>query len=537
MRWWGWGREDRRVLISAELADLLDTTLALSGATRGPVELADVQLPAAKLSRRARTRLADSVGGDGWVRSDAPARITHAGGRSYLDLVALRGGELAGAPDAVVYPVSHEQVQAVLSACSAERVAVVPYGGGTSAVGGLAPIAGDQHAVVSLDLSRLIGLLSVDPRSLTISVAAGTRAPALEAALAEHDLTLGHFPDSFELVSLGGCAATRSVGQSSGGFARIDEAIQGLRMATPAGEFSPAEFPVDSAGPSPRELMIGSEGIFGVITALLLSVRPRPARNLYEGLVFEHVQDAVEALRIVAQDRATPDVVRLTDDVATDLVLSAGERTGRRSPLRRHGLRGRASVLLIVGWEGQRDGVQRRRLHAMTLLRRAGGTPIGEPAGRAWARSRFAMPYLRDELLARGVMVTSFETVASWTRLEALAVDVSATLVDSLGARGTPPLVGFQVSHLYESGASLSFHVLARALEGQEESQWRVARDAVSAAIARAGAPVSHHQGIGRDNAGWAAASLGSLGVSTLRALKAQLDPVGVMNPGKLIPE
>ena len=207
MRWWGWGREDRRLPLTRSFAKLLDTRLGIDGSPREPVGIAEVALAAPALSARARERLEACVGGSAWVRDDHFARVCHSGGKSYLELVRMRAGTPLGAPDAIVYPASHEQVLAVLAVCTQERVAVVPFGGGTSIVGGLAPTPGAQHAVISLDLARLGGVYAVDPRSLTVSVAAGTRGPALEAALAEHDLTLGHYPDSFEFVSIGGCAA------------------------------------------------------------------------------------------------------------------------------------------------------------------------------------------------------------------------------------------------------------------------------------------------------------------------------------------
>ena len=524
------------MLLSAQFGALLDGALGLDGSVRGPVALEDVALPETALTPRAREHLEAAVGGAAWVRSDAVSRILHSGGKSYVELVRMRAGLPAGAPDAVVCPATHEQVLAVLALCSAEGVAVVPFGGGTSIVGGLAALAGSHEAVISLDLGRLAGMFAVDRHSLTVSVAAGTRGPVLEAALAEHELTLGHYPDSFEFVSIGGCAATRSVGQASSGYGRIDQAIQGVRFATPVGEFAPAALPASAAGPALRELIVGSEGVLGVITGLLLRVSTRPAQHCYEGVVFETFDGAVEALRVAVQDRATPDVVRLSDERQTAILLAAGEAGGRRAPLGRHGLRSREGVLAIVGWEGQRDAVARRRLHTMTLLRRGGGTPIGEGAGRAWAASRFAAPYVRDELLGRGVLVDQFETATTWTGLEALRSAVTTALIDALRTRGTPPLVGCQISHVYGTGASLTFTVLARALEGQEEAQWRAAKDAASAAIVRAGATISHHHGIGRDHAGWVSSELGELGVSSLRALKAQLDPFAVMNPGKLIP-
>ncbi len=535
MRWWGWGNQARRVPLTRRLAALLDGALGLNGAVRQPVALGEVVLPEITLAEHARQRL-EQVVGSAWIRSDSVSRICHCGGKSYLDLVRMRAGVPEGAPDAVVLPASHDQVLAVLAVCAEERVAVVPFGGGTSIVGGLAPLRGSQHAVISLDLGRLAGLLAVDAASLTVSVAAGTRAPALEAWLAEHDLTLGHYPDSFEFASIGGCAATRSVGQASSGYGRIDQAIQGVRLATPRGELSAAALPASAAGPALRELIVGSEGMLGVITGLLLRVRSRPAQHHYEGVVFDDFESAAEALRLAVQDRATPDVVRISDELQTNVVLAAGEADGRRAPLGRQLLRSRRGVLAIVGWEGQRDAVGRRRLHTMTLLQRGGGTPIGVTAGRAWAASRFATPYVRDELLDHGVLVDQFETACSWSGLASLRTTVTAAIEAALGAYGTPPLVGCQVSHVYLTGASLTFTVLARAHPGGEAAQWRAAKDAASAAIVAAGATISHHHGIGRDHAAWAAAELGPLGTSSLAALKAHLDPIGVMNPGKVIP-
>ncbi len=535
MRWWGWGHGDRRIALTPAFERWLANSLELDGSARRPVEEDAISLAPSALPARARDRL-DACVGPAWVRTDEITRIEHSAGKSYLDLVRMRAGAPQGAVDAVVYPASHEEVLAVLAVCAAERVAVVPFGGGTSIVGGLAPQRGAQDAVISLDLARLTGIYTVDAPSLTVSVAAGTRAPIMEAALAEHDLTLGHYPDSFEFASIGGCAATRSVGQASSGYGRIDQAIQGVRLATPRGELSSAALPASAAGPALRELLVGSEGVLGVITGLLLRVRSRPARHRYEGVVFDDFPSAVEALRIAVQDHATPDVVRLTDVAQTNLVMAAGEAGGRRAPLGRHLLRGRRGVLAIVGWEGQLDALERRRLHTMTLLGRAGGDPIGETAGRAWSVTRFAPPYVRDELLDRGVLVDQFETATTWSGIEPLRAAVSAAISGALAARGTPALVGCQISHVYLTGASLTFTVLARSQVGQEEAQWRAAKEAASATITAAGATISHHHGIGRDNAGWVGAELGPLGASALASLKSHLDPAGIMNPGKLIP-
>ena len=533
MRWWGWGPA-RQGSLPRQLETLISSTFELDDSVHAPVGLGDVTLPAITLEPRARQRL-EGIVGAGSVRSDTASRVAHGAGKSYLDLVRMRAGTPTGAPDAVVFPASHEEILEVLAVCAQEHVAVVPFGGGTSVVGGVAPLRGEQHAVIALDLARLSGLLTVDAPSLTVSVAAGTRATALEAFLAEHNLTLGHYPDSFEFASIGGCAATRSVGQASSGYGRIDQAVQGVRVATPRGELSAAALPASAAGPALRELIVGSEGVFGVITGLLLRVRARPAQQRYEGIVFDDFQNAVGALRYMVQDGATPDIVRLSDEAQTSVLMAAGEGGGRRAPLGRVLLRSRRGVLVIVGWEGQRDAVERRRLHTMTLLDRAGGDAIGEGAGRAWAASRFLAPYIRDELLDRGVLVDQFETATSWSGIGSLRASVASAIASALAARGTPALVGCQISHVYLTGASLTFMVLARAQVGEEEAQWLAAKNAASAAIVAAGATISHHHGIGRDHAEWAAAELGPLGSSTLAALKAHLDPVGVMNPGKLI--
>jgi alkyldihydroxyacetonephosphate synthase len=216
--------------------------------------------------------------------------------------------------------------------------------------------------------------------------------------------------------------------------------------------------------------------------------------------------------------------------------MAGGEANGRRAPLGRQLLRSRHGALAIVGWEGQHDDVKRRRLQTLALLARGGGDALGEAPGRAWAAARFASPYVRDELLDHGVFVDQFETACSWSALMPLRGQVRNAIESALARYGTPALVGCHIAHVYATGASLTFTVLARADRGAEEAQWRVAKDAASAAIVAAGATISHHHGIGRDHAGWAASELGPLGSSSLVALKAHLDPAGVMNPGKLIP-
>lgn len=534
MRWWGWGVSDQAPALQADAAGLLRGELGVEREPRPPVGLAEVRLEATRLGQRATRALTAAVGASR-IATDHKVRVVHAAGKGYADLVRMRAGAPEAAPDAVVYPDSEDQVSAVLAACTREGVAVVPFGGGTSVVGGVAPMRGRHHAVVALDMRGLSGLRSVDRESLTVRVGAGTRGPDLEAKLAGHGLTLGHFPQSFEFVTLGGCAATRSAGQASTGYGRIDELVCGLRFRAPAGDLALAALPASGAGPSLREVVLGSEGVLGVITELALRVRPRPVRTHYEGMFFEDFEQGAQALRLLAQERQAPDIARLSDEEETRLSLARGTLKGiaGRGYVRARGYRG--GCLAILGWEGGVEDVARRRTEGLVLLRRAHGLPLGGGPGSAWAAGRFAAPYLRDELLDYGVMADTVETAVQWSGLHALRASITKALRETLTARGTPPLVLCHISHLYESGASLYFTFMARQEEGKAVDQWWAAKSAACEAIVAGGGALTHHHAVGRDHAPWLGREIGGLGVDVLRTLKARLDPAGVMNPGKLI--
>jgi alkyldihydroxyacetonephosphate synthase len=539
MRWWGWGEESHPPALPGHALEQLRDELGLPAGARGERvrELDAVGLPDSALGEGARAALERATGA-GWVRDDRESRIRHAAGRGLPDLLRLRRGDAEPAPDAVVGPGGDAELRAVLDACAEHRVAVVPFGGGTSVVGGVEPLRGGCDAVVALDLRRLTAV-EVDERSLLATAGAGLRLPEFEARLARAGVTLGHFPQSFEYATVGGCVATRSAGQASTGYGRIDELVRGVRMAAPAGELALPALPASAAGPDLRELVVGSEGTLGVIAAATLAVRPAPAVRRYEGVVFSSFADGAEALRACAQRHAAPDVARLSDEEETRLTLTlAGESRATRAMalyLRARGIRG--GCIAIVGWEGAGQHVRRRRARSLAILRHAGGVALGAAPGRAWARGRFEGPYLRDDLLDHGVLVETLETAHRWSRLDELYRAVGHALRSALRARGTPPLVLCHVSHLYETGASLYFTFLARADAGAELEQWRAAKEAASEAIVAAGGTITHHHAIGRDHARWLGAETGALGLEALRAAKERLDPAGIMNPGKLLPD
>jgi alkyldihydroxyacetonephosphate synthase len=536
MRWWGWGEDGHDAPLSPAALALLEAELGPLPPRRDPVALDAVRLPDAALPAHVREALAAIVGEE-HVLADRGARIAHAAGRGYHDLVRLRAGEATPAPDAVVYPGSTEEVAAVLRACAEHAVAVVPFGGGTSVVGGVEPLRGAFEAVVTLDLARLDRLVAVDRTTLSATVQAGMTGPALEAALAEHGLTLGHFPQSFEFSTVGGWVATRSSGQASTGYGRIDALVLGIRAVTPAGEIATRELPASAAGPSLRDLLVGSEGALGVIVEVTLRVRPRPTARRYEAFSLPSFAAGVDAFRALAQAGAAPDVARLSDEAETrvSLAMQGGFPTrALRSYLRARGHGD--GCLVIAGWDARSEAELRaRRTRAARALRAAGGIALGTPVGAAWEHGRFAAPYLRDELLAHGVLVETLETATTWSRLLDLHAAVAGALDGALRARGTPPVVMCHVSHLYRAGASLYYTFVARQEQGAEPRQWNAAKAAASEAILAGGGTITHHHGVGRDHAPWLPDEVGPLGIDLLRAAKATLDPAGIMNPGKLL--
>jgi alkyldihydroxyacetonephosphate synthase len=532
MAFWGWGSPEAERHLPGHALGFLRDHLGVSGEGRKAVAIDEVRIPESRLSDDAVAKL-------GVARTDHAARVEHATGKGYPDLIRMRAGDGSGAPDAVLEPGSEEEVRGALQACAEADLAVVPFGGGTSVVGGVEPLRGEHAGVVALDLGRLDRLLELDERSLTAVLEPGLRGPEAEALLNARGLTLGHFPQSYEHATIGGYVATRSAGQASTGYGRIDELVLGLRMIATGRELDLPARPASAAGPELREVLVGSEGTLGVITRAALSVRPKPRRTRYEGFFFRSWAEGCEALRSLEQAEASPDVARLSDERETELSFALAGTEGTTARLGQAYLKARryaGGCLAIAGWEGEEDDVARRRARTALLLRRRGALALGSAPGSAWSKGRYHGPYLRDALLDHGVMVETLETATQWSNLQLLYRAVGEALHASLGERGTPPLVMCHVSHLYPSGASLYFTFLARQEEGSELAQWEAAKRAASQAIVSHGGTITHHHAVGRDHREWMAAEVGEGGVELLRAMKARMDPAGIMNPGKLLP-
>jgi alkyldihydroxyacetonephosphate synthase len=522
--WSGWGDAAQVPVLPAALEQLLRDGLGVSGPGPGLDSIAEVPLPPLRLPEAVRAELARVVGAAN-VLNDAEARLRHTRGKSTPDLLRLRRHDARDAPDAVVLPSTHAQVLDVLGVCSEHRIAVVPFGGGSSVVGGLQPQADGFSGVIALDLRRLNALLDLDEESRIATLEPGLRGPEAEALLGERGYTIGHHPQSFEYATIGGFAAARSSGQASAGYGRFDELVVGLRVATPAGTVELGRAPKSAAGPDLRQLFLGSEGALGVITSVRVYVRPTPAVRVYDGWRFESFDAGALALRRLVQDVPVATVVRLSDEAETALNLARPGELGAGGP---------GGCLAIVGYEGTAEDVFARRERATSVLTDSAAQP--EPgAGEKWAQDRYRGPYLRDALLDAGALVETLETTTFWSSLRRLYEAVSGALRDSLTAQGTPPVVLCHISHVYPTGASLYFTVGCAQLE-DPIAQWLIAKAAASDAILAAGGSITHHHGVGTDHRDWYEREIGPLAIESLRAVKATVDPVGILNPGILIP-
>jgi alkyldihydroxyacetonephosphate synthase len=314
--------------------------------------------------------------------------------------------------------------------------------------------------------------------------------------------------------------------------------VLGMRFAAPSGELALPALPASAAGPSLRQLLVGSEGALGVITELSLRVRPAPRERIYEGVFFEDFAAGALALRALSREHVLPDVARLSDEAETRMSLALAGDGGLKGRLGRAYLSARGyrdGCLAILGFEGTPEDVAHRRGRAVEMIRAHGGLTVGRSPGEAWLHGRFTGPYLRDDLLSLGVMVETLETATQWSSLARLHRGVAEAIARALRERGTPGLVMCHVSHVYETGASLYFTFIAAQREGAEIEQWRAVKDSACAAILDGGGTITHHHAVGRDHAPWMSREVGVGGVQALRALKAELDPAGIMNPGKLV--
>lgn len=527
MKWDAWGDPAAAKPLSDGIRGLLKQALGVEADERPQLTADQVRLRPSALSERDRDALALLVG-PAHVSVEDRDRLPRAGGKSTPDLLRRKDTGEQDAPDAVVLPGTDDEVAEVLRYCAEHAIAVVPFGGGTSVVGGVDPIRGRFEAVVSLDLRRFDRLESIDAISGEAVLGAGVTGPEAERLLGEHGFSLGHFPQSFQYATIGGFAATRSSGQASAGYGRFDDMIAGLRVITPVGHLDLGRAPASAAGPDLRELFSGSEGTLGVITSVRLRVHAAPAATAYEAWAFDDFAAGANALRAVEQQGTGPTVMRLSDEMETGVNLATTDKIG--------GEQITGGCLAITTFEGTAEHSAARHAETRAVLLAHGGRSLGAEPAQAWEQGRFGAPYLRDGLLAAGALCETLETATTWANLHPLKAAVTAALVDTLAETGTPALVMCHISHVYPTGASLYFTVVA-GQRGDALAQWGKAKVAAMDAIVANGGTITHHHAVGADHRDWMGSEIGELGTAILRAVKNTVDPAGILNPGKLLPD
>jgi alkyldihydroxyacetonephosphate synthase len=519
-RFWGWGYEDDgpdpRMLAMAESA--LPSLLGMTDMRVSPrPRIEEIEL------RKPRVAIPEDLGSI--ADASTLERAQHTYGKSYRDLARGIARKFENPPDFVAFPTTEAELVRVLEFCDSNRLAAIPYGGGSSVCGGVEANVGDRYAgAISIDLTRMNRVLELDLASRSAKIQGGALGPVLEDQLEPHGLTLRHYPQSFEFSTLGGWIATRSGGHFATGPTHIDEMVQALRVLTPRGVIETRRLPGDGAGPSAERLFIGSEGILGLITEAWMRVFERPRFRAKASVRFREFVDAMRAVRLLACSGLMPSNCRVLD--ATEAMLN-GAGNGSDS-------------VLLVGFESSDHALEPWMTRALELCRDANGEVVSsqsadDDAARAWKGAFLKAPYLRDELALRGVFVETFETAVTWDRFDSLHARVMSAAEDSARALGGQAIVTCRVTHAYPDGAAPYFTVITPARAGAELEQWQTIKDAITSAMLDAGGTVTHHHAVGRDFRPWYDRQRPELFAQALRAAKRELDPNGVLNPGVLL--
>jgi alkyldihydroxyacetonephosphate synthase len=526
-RWNGWGDEAIEVPIGEEALRFLERQL---GPGTGPAD-AGFEAVCAQVapSRLPPHPLVDTA---------PDVRLTHALGQSLPDWLRLRYGRIEAAPDGVAFPESADEVRALIRYAIGAGAAVVPYGGGTSVCGHLDPAR--DRPTLSVDMRRLRALTNLDRDALLATFGAGVAGPDLEAQLRAHGYTLGHFPQSFEYSTLGGWVVTRSSGQQSLRYGRIEQLFAGGRIETPQGLLEIPTFPASSAGPDLRELVLGSEGRLGILTEAAVRISPLPAFEAFHAVFLPDWEGAERAVRAIVQARLGLSMLRLSNPVETATMLTLAGHARQvallETLLRLRGA-GEGKCMLLVGASGAKGQARAALAAALKIARRHKGVHAGRGLGERWKKNRFRNVYLRNAAWERGYAIDTVETALDWPRVTPAMRAVEQAAVDALAADGERVHAYTHLSHLYPQGASVYTTFIWR-LAGNYEAdlaRWRRLKTAASEAIVASGGTISHQHGVGLDHAPWLHMEKGELGMEALRALFRQFDPDGCMNPGKLL--
>ncbi len=473
------------------------------------------------------------------VSNEPYIRLLHARGQSLPDWVALRYGRIRAFPDGVAHPQDEHEVRRLLDFARETGARLIPYGGGTSVVGHINPVE-ESCPVLTVNLSRLNKLIELDEFSRLATLGAGANGPQVERLLGERGYTLGHFPQSFELSTLGGWIATRSCGQQSYHYGRIEDLFAGGRIETLGGTWELPALPASAAGPDLRQLILGSEGRLGIITHATVRVRPLPAVERFQAIFFPDWEAGIHAMREIAQERVPISMARLSDPQETETTLALSGKDDLVNWVGR-GLRllgyGDERCLLIYGLTGGQATTRFAERRVREIARHRGGLYTGGTIGKLWRKSRFLTPYLRNTLWERGYALDTLETAVPWAQVPTMAAALKSAICQGLETTSERVLVFAHLSHIYEDGASIYVTYLFRRSPDPEETleRWWGMKTAASQALAAHGGTISHQHGVGLDHAPYLEVEKGASGMALLKSAADTLDPDGILNPGKLM--
>ena len=548
MKWWGWGHEDVTFDDSTkpELWPYLKRELGVDEIRwEKPVAFEDVTLPEQKKNEAFLATIQAGLG-DGQVVDDKKSRLVHAAGKSFRDLWLMRHGQVQFAPDCVVYPDTEEDVALVVRAAHEHGVVLVPFGGGSNIAGCLVPSDRGGRMVVSLDMCRMHRVLEVDRYSLTARIQPGVYGQHLEDQLAEHGVTLGHFPDSFLHSTLGGWVATRSAGMQSDIYGKIEDMVISLRMVTPSGTIITRTVPKSSNGIDIKHLCIGSEGILGVITEVVVQVHHKPEKEDWYGWLFPDFKSGLDAIHECHRGDCMPTVTRLNDPKKTALSFAFKHpKTGIKDKIAKafkwyignvKKIDFNQCCLMVVKYEGTPQAFNRIKNRVTAIYKKHRGVCLGAEPGRSFAKVKFDFPHLRDYVMDRSIMADVSETATTWDNLRTLHESGLADVEQAIKDTGVDAWVGCHLSHSYRTGASLYFTFGCLQREGREIEQYLYVKKAAEDAFMKNGGTLSHHHAVGTEHLPWVEEDLSPTGLKAVKALKAGLDPNDIMNPGKIIP-
>jgi alkyldihydroxyacetonephosphate synthase len=547
MKWWGWG--DPNISFPMEhkpnLWPWVEKKLEVTTKEKSfPIKKELIKLNTPVMNETFALGLTKFLKPEQFT-SQFDERLLHTYGKSYPDLYRVRRGQIKRAPDLVVLPRTHEEVERIINLAHELNVCVIPFGGGTNIVGGVEPLDFSSRMVVSLDLREMNKVLSLDPYSMTATIQGGALGPKLEADLFKQGFSLGHYPDSFEYSTLGGWLATRSAGMQSDAYGKIEDMLVSLKMVTPSGTIVTRTVPSSSAGPNINSIAVGSEGILGVITEATMRIHRAPAKKDYYGYLFKSFEDGISAIHECLERGFSPSMVRLQDSGETELAFQM------KAP--KKGLEGliqkpvkwylkkagyTAPCILVVGFEGDADFIAPTKKAALGILKKHKGFGLGASVGKTWSADKFNIPYLRDYIMDYGCFADVAETSATWSNILPLYKNfISAVKSKFKDDQNGAGYVGCHISHTYKTGACLYFTYSAKQDEARGLEQYYSYKRFVTDTFMNSGGTVSHHHAVGYEHRPWMEQEVSRIGLQALTAIKKSLDPKGILNPGKLLPE